>query len=395
MGRAKTPGIYPSADGSWQIDAWYKKRRIRSRGFPSFGEAESYLIEQKAALRRVLVMGERPRITLDAAAAHYVEEEAKRGKISLATEIALLKPVIAHCGHLLLDQIGNQTLQPFVDERLRAGRKTKTINNALSLVRRICNLAAREWRLENGRTWLETAPLIRMLDQSDQRPPHPISWVQQRKLLPCLPPHLGKMVLFSLNTGARESVVCQLRWEWERRITIRKGVTVSVFVVPRRWVKGRKRERILVCNSVAQSIIDSQRGIHEERVFTYHKQVKPGSDTIPTHKAVSSMNNTAWQRARQEAGLGDLHVHDLRHTAGMRLREAGVAERTQDEILWHSAGKTMTTHYASAQLAELHDALEGIRRPSGRESINLLEIARKGAPVPQKSPSVSGERKTA
>ena len=35
------------------------------------------------------------------------------------------------------------------------------------------------------------------------------------------------------------------------------------------------------------------------------------------------MNNTAWQRARQEAGLAGLHVHDLRHTVGMQLREAG------------------------------------------------------------------------
>lgn len=234
-----------------------------------------------------------------------------------------------------------------------------------------------------------------MLDLSDQRPPRPINWAQQRKLLPWLPSHLGKTVLFSLNTGARESVVCQLRWDWEKRITIRKGLTVSVFVVPRRWVKGRKRERILVCNSVAQSIIDSQRGLHEERVFTYHQRVKRGSDKTPIHKPVGSMNNTAWQRARQDAGLGDLHVHDLRHTVGMRLREARVSERTQDEILWHNSGKAMTTHYAAAQVAELYDALESVRRPSGRESINVLEIARAQAPVPQKSPALLAERKTA
>jgi integrase len=39
------------------------------------------------------------------------------------------------------------------------------------------------------------------------------------------------------------------------------------------------------------------------------------------------MNNTAWQNGRLKAGLGDLHVHDLRHTVGLRLREAEVAER--------------------------------------------------------------------
>ena len=31
------------------------------------------------------------------------------------------------------------------------------------------------------------------------------------------------------------------------------------------------------------------------------------------------MNNTAWQRARRELGIADLHVHDLHHTVVMRL----------------------------------------------------------------------------
>lgn len=41
--------------------------------------------------------------------------------------------------------------------------------------------------------------------------------------------------------------------------------------------------------------------------------------------------NTAWQTARRKAGLPDLHVHDRRHTAGMRLREVGVPESTVAE----------------------------------------------------------------
>jgi integrase len=41
-----------------------------------------------------------------------------------------------------------------------------------------------------------------------------------------------------------------------------------------------------------------------------------------SYRAIETMNNTAWQTARRVAKLGDLHVHDLRHTVGMRLREA-------------------------------------------------------------------------
>jgi hypothetical protein len=39
---------------------------------------------------------------------------------------------------------------------------------------------------------------------------------------------------------------------------------------------------------------------------------------------------------QRQAGLGDLHVHDLRHTTGMRLREAAVPESTRGGILWHT-----------------------------------------------------------
>ena len=72
---------------------------------------------------------------------------------------------------------------------------------------------------------------------------------------------------------------------------------------------------------------------------------------------MQTMNNTAWQRARTQAGLGDLHVHDLRHTVGMRLREAGVREETIADILWHSR-RGMTAHYSVVQIVEIRDALE-------------------------------------
>jgi integrase len=56
-------------------------------------------------------------------------------------------------------------------------------------------------------------------------------------------------------------------------------------------------------------------------------------------------------------------VHDLRHTVGMRLREAGVPESTAADVLWH-ARRSMTAHYSLAQLVELHAALVKIEQPS-------------------------------
>ncbi len=60
----------------------------------------------------------------------------------------------------------------------------------------------------------------------------------------------------------------------------------------------------------------------------------------------------------------------------MRLRDAGLLERTQDEILWHSRIR-MTAHYAVAQIREIYIALEVIKQPGSEgESINLLAVMR-------------------
>lgn len=374
MRRSVLRGIYKIEDGSFEVDSQFRKQRIRKCGFKTASEAERYLVAQRDFIRKAFTEGERPKISLEQAAIYYLEQ--KQGMPSMETDAHLLKEVVRHCGSLTIDQIHNDTLKPFIEARRKQGMKNKTINNALSVVRRICVLAASDWRLPNGLNWLDRSPVIKMLPLNDQRPPKPISWHEQKSLLKALPPHLADMALFVLNTGLRSSVVCNLRWEWEAKVPL-DGMRISVFVVPRRYVKGRERERIVVCNSIAQSLIDKQRCRHDEFVFTYYKQVKHDHLKSPSYFPTKSMYNTAWQTARKRAGLGDLHVHDLRHTVGMRLRLSGVSERTQDEILWHSS-KSMAQHYASAQIREIFDALELISKEGDqKETLNLLALVRR------------------
>ena len=152
---------------------------------------------------------------------------------------------------------------------MAAGRSHKTVNLELAIVRRVLNLCTTSWRDEGGLAWLEQAPRITLLPLvGHQREPRLISWPEQRRLLPKLPAHLARMSLFMLNTGARDDVVCSLKWDWEIQV---RELGISVFEVPAANVKGRKRSRLLVCNSVAQSVIDSTRGEHGEHVFAYQR----------------------------------------------------------------------------------------------------------------------------
>lgn len=399
MGQS-TRGIYPDGD-LWQVDKWYRKTRLRQRGFGSFEEAERWLIKRLADLRTVALHGERLARRFDEAAAHYLL--TNQDKASLVTETYLLQGVMPYIGQLELHQVHDGTLAPYITARLAEGRAHKTVNLALGVVRRILRLAATAWRDGTGATWLQQAPAITMLPLvGHQREPRPITWAEQRALLPRLPDHLARMSLFTLNTGVRDDVVCSLRWAWEIRVP---ELGCSVFDVPRQHVKGKRRSRLVVCNSVAQSVVESVRGQHDDFVFVWRRdrtsdtpaaqRRRQGREPM-AYRPVAAMNNTAWQRARQEAGLGDLHVHDLRHTVGMRLREAGVPEGTIADVLWHSTA-TMTRHYSVAQIVELHTALEKIKADTGtwNKSLATLRREQEAARAEATPPKVTQQRKTA
>jgi integrase len=366
MGRQQD-GIYRDRQGNWWVDKVYRGTRLRQCFGQNLEEAQSWLIHQLEQLRQSHLFGVRAKRTFDDAAAKYLLDH--QDKVSIESDIYHLERLMPYIGKYTLDQIHDGTLQSFVRDRKARGLANKTINLGLTLVRRMLNLAARKWRDDNGKTWLETPPLLTLLPLiGHQREPRPITWAEQRELIPRLPDHLARMVLFDLNTGVRDEVVCGLKWEWEIAVP---ELGIFVFEIPRESVKGRKRSRVLVCNSVAQSIIESVRGMHEEFVFVWTRGVKK----VHVGGPMETMNNTAWQRARREIGIPDLHIHDLRHTVGMRLREAEVREEMIADILWH-VRPGMTAHYSVAQCAELVDALNRITDERSRTNRSLAMIAR-------------------
>ena len=107
----------------------------------------------------------------------------------------------------MLDEIDDEALQAYKDDRLEAGRKNRTINIALQRVVRVLNLCRRKWRDEKRRPWLASVPLIEMLSEKTSRKPYPLSWEEQALFFSELPRHLRRMANFKVNTGAREQEV--------------------------------------------------------------------------------------------------------------------------------------------------------------------------------------------
>ncbi len=356
-------------------------------------------------LRQASVYGVRPDRIFRMAATKYLNDN--QHKASIVSDAYMLKSLDPFIGDVPISKLHDGTLEKYVDARRASGIKAKSINNALSIVRRILNLAARKWRDENGLTWLATSPLISMLSTRDSRKPYPLSWEEQRVLFQELPDHLARMALFKVNTGTREQEVCHLRWDWEVEVP---ELGTSVFLIPadfggRTENSGVKNgeDRLVVLNDVARSVVESCRGKHSERVFTYKGEL------------VGSINNTAWCNARVKAamkiyiasgkhipsdlvsigergvrvtaklkqfmesvlpGLANVRPHDLKHTFGRRLRATGVPLETRKVLLGHKNGD-ITTQYSSAEVAELVDAANQVCEQGSRKSPAITLLKRK------------------
>ena len=142
-----------------------------------------------------------------------------------------------------------------------------------------------------------------------------------------------------VNTGLRDSELCNLKWSWEYSIP---ELNTSVFIIPKEHSKNFM-EGLVILNRIAASVFQDQRGKNPENVFSYKG------------RHIRRMLSSAWIKARKRADLNIARVHDLRHTFGRRLRSAGISFEDRQDLLRHKSSR-ITTHYSKAEIQNLIDA---------------------------------------
>lgn len=227
-------------------------------------------------------------------------------------------------------------------------------------MRRILNLAANEWVDEHGLTWLASVPRIKLLSDTNERKPYPLNREEEARLFSALPAHLADMASFAVNTGCRDSEISSLRWVWAVEVP---QLGTIVFIVPGERVENGD-DRLVALNRVAVSVVERQRGIHADHVFTYNGE------------PVTRMLNTAWFRTRNAVGLPQVRVHDLKHTFGRRLRSAGVSFEDRQDLLGHRSAR-ITTHHSAAELSRLLEAANCVCADSGADRQPEIVVLRR------------------
>lgn len=157
---------------------------------------------------------------------------------------------------------------------------------AVRLKSEALNVAQQDWR------WLRGVPRIRMLKEPRRR----VRFLRREeadRLIEALPGHMKPIVRFALATGCRAGEIHGL--EWSRVDLVRKVAWLDHGTTKSGEGRG------IPLNADAMAALESTFGQHPHWCFTFAGQ--------RIHQS-----STAWDKAKQRAGIEDFRFHDLRHT---------------------------------------------------------------------------------
>ena len=368
----KIPGL-TKRGGVWHIDKQVQGygRLCLSTHETDEAAAIEVLLEELQRIKQAQRFGVRAPRTFEAAAARFIDERTARqaaGELkSAGRDCQDLDLVVPFIGHLELSQICDEALAAFKKARLaglnadgskrqRKPATARTVNRTIAVINLVLQRAT-VWRDESGLTWLESAPRLEKMPETKSHKPYPLEFDEEELVFALLPEHLVAPCVFAVNTGCRESEVCNLRWEWLRDIPELKR---TAFEIPGEYTKNGQ-PKLVPLNKLAAAAVKKQLGKHKEFVFAH------------AGETMKKLFNSAWQRARVKAAaryeekLGracpplfiKIRGHDLRHSFGSRLRAAGVSFETRQDLLGHANGN-VTIHYSLVRVAELFRAVDAI-----------------------------------
>jgi integrase len=158
--------------------------------------------------------------------------------------------------------------------------------------------------------------------------------------------HLWPLVQMAMYTGLRKSELLTLR---------RDEVNFEKNEIRRATSKNKRRRRVTM-SAVVRQIVEHELDSHSfEFVFINPATGKPFVDV-----------KKGWAAACKQAGIADLHWHDLRHTFASRLIEAGATPVETRDLLGQTSLR-MTNRYTHSSEAGRIKAVESLadRRKAG------------------------------
>lgn len=266
-------------------------------------------------------MGRQPRRTFAEGLARWIDE------YDVSTQVNAIRPVASYMGDsVLLGQECVDKARLMARDLRKDGRAQSTINNNLQVVKRVLNLAYREWG------WLDRPLGDKIAKRTPKNERHVyLSTEDLSKLLAQIPDQHTvekKVIALAALTGLRQGELLSLE-----RSNVHGG-------------------RILLRPDQTKS--------GKARVVPVPEDARPWLEELPFPTTYARLRRV-WETARAAVGRNDLRFHDLRHSYASLLAQAGESMTTVRDLLGHSS-LIVTSRYAHMFDHGLDDV--GARLPS-------------------------------
>jgi integrase len=275
-----------------------------------------------------------------------------------------LANLIPFFGSRDLTSITEATLLDFIKVKLAEGLKPKTIENSLSVLRRVYSVLQREERvIRNPASGI--GQLMRRVGTRLASETSEVEFWETHEIETLIhiaresEPRFAPLFEFLISTGVRRGEALGLQWvdiDFDNRsIRIRRAITASGMTTP----KSGKARTLKMPESLAATLFDLlsdrrikclQRGWPEvpEWVFCSETGTAPDPGNI----------DRTWRRLRRRAqaeGVRPLKLHAARHTWATRALGAGKSVRWVADQLGHADPALTLRVYAHAMREEETD----------------------------------------
>jgi integrase len=270
-------------------------------------------------------------------ATQYFERHAERKRLKSQNEdkTMLNKYILPAFGDKRVSQVTFHEIQTL---HLKLKALPYRANRVLALLSKMFTLAISwGWRTDNPVVGIE-----RYQEEKRDR------WLNDEELqrlwnvLEAYPSHLTTYVFkFLILTGARKGEVLQATWD---QFDFKKGIWTK----PAHLTKQKKKEYLPLSDKALEVLQALKELASQESVYLFPGKIEG--------KSLQEIK-TFWKKVILEANLGNIRIHDLRHTHASHLVSSGLSLSIVGKLLGHTQVST-TQRYAHLADEPLRQAAE-------------------------------------
>jgi len=338
-------------------------RAKRSTGTTDRKEAEELEAKWRLEARQQRLWGTQPSYTFDELMLRYLQE-TQGVKRSAERDAWSAKQLQRFFSGRVLSKLKRADVREYIAMRKHEGVLGATVNREIGLLSSALNRARHEW------DWDIPNPAERMRESEGEGRRFYLTREQFDGLVSAASrqkraPYLADLITVAVMTGCRRGELLGLEWS-------RVDLKADVLHLGAADTKAGKARLVPLNETAREALL---------RRFRYRATHCPDSPWVFCTKGGEGMVSvkSSFRRALKTAGLSEFHFHDLRHTCGSWLMQAGVPAGHIAAVLGHSTVR-MTERYAHVAPENAQAAvalLDGIPKsiPTGKTAAGTTAVS--------------------